>query len=75
MKHKGVSSHDALFIDGILFIMAVVIYFIYPGKVINFKPWFLRQAEAAVAPSPAIEATAALNPDTPAPDATIGDIK
>jgi hypothetical protein len=51
MKGKGVSSHDALFIYPILFLLAVLVYFIYPGRFLNVRPWFIKrkvtpQAEA-----------------------------
>ena len=55
------STFSSLYIDIGLLVLALAIYFAYPGKLLEIRPWFLRRGKPAVSP-PTEEQENLINP-------------
>ena len=45
------STIGSLYVDIVLIILALAVYFCYPGRLLNTRPWFLRRREIVAGPS------------------------
>ena len=45
------STVTSLYVDIVLIILALAVYFSYPGRLLNVRPWFLRRREIVAKPS------------------------
>ena len=45
------STMGSLYVDIVLVILALAVYFSYPGRLLNVRPWFMRWREIVAGPS------------------------
>ena len=47
----SLSTYTSLYVDIVLIILALAVYFCYPGRLLNVRPWFMRWREIVESPA------------------------